>query len=99
MRSRRAMAMRRSERHGRTIAAPARPSTSGDWAIAPPSRESRGGELDDVHAGERRAPHEDLLRVDAGMLRRPADDSAVVLALAGTESSSLGCPVESPHWR
>ena len=39
------------------------------------------GEFEHVHAGEGRAPHDDLTRVDAGLFNGPADDGAVVLAL------------------
>src|SRR6202043_994265 len=39
-------------------------------------------EFDDVHAGEGRAPSNDLMSVDVSLLTCPADDGAVVRALA-----------------
>ena len=39
-------------------------------------------QFDDVHAGEGRAPSNDLMSVDVGLFTRPADDGAVVRALA-----------------
>src|SRR5205814_2256100 len=38
--------------------------------------------FEDVHAGEGRAPGNDLTRVDVGLFNCPADDGAVVRALA-----------------
>jgi hypothetical protein len=43
----------------------------------------RNSELQDVHAGKGRAPGNDLTRVDVGLFNCPADDRAVVRALAG----------------
>src|SRR6266478_4540706 len=52
----------------------------------------RRGELDDVHARERRAPRKHSARIDVGVLGRPADDGAVVLELAREGKLLAGLP-------
>jgi hypothetical protein len=46
-----------------------------------------------VHAGEGRAPGNDLTRVDVGLFNRPADDGAVVCALARDRERFARLPV------
>src|SRR6266581_2012619 len=52
----------------------------------------RRGELDDVHARERRAPREHPARIDVVVLGRPADDGTVVLELAREGKLLAGLP-------
>jgi len=88
---------RRSSCPGREFLVPARPSTSGFWAIGAAQAIVRGAELDGVKAGERRAPDEHPRFVDVRMGDRQIDDRAVVRALGGDRSHVARLALEPPN--
>jgi hypothetical protein len=80
---------------GRAIIAVASPSTRGDCATAPASRASEAASST-MYMPANDVPQAKIRRINAGLRGRPADDRAVILALAQKGQLLTGCPSEPP---